>query len=69
MIADLRQENKNLHLQFKAVEDLNKDITSSRDSHQERHNVMKVQAKNLKSKFTVPFAKSKVDATAAHPSS
>ena len=32
MIADLRQEIKDLHIQVKAVEYLNKEITSSRDS-------------------------------------
>ena len=41
MIADLHKENQDLRIQVKSVEDLNKSITSSRDSHQKRHNILK----------------------------
>ena len=69
MIIDIRQENKDLCLQVKAVEDLNKAINYLCDSDQERHNILKAQSMKLKSKFTVPSAKSKAATTATQPSS
>ena len=40
-IAELRQENKDLCLQVKAIEDLNKAINSSHNTQQKRHVVLK----------------------------
>ena len=69
IIADLWQDNKELRIQFRIVEDLNNAITSLHDSWQERHAVLKEQAKNLKFKSHVSSAKSKAAANATFPSS
>ena len=68
MIADLCQENKDLRIQVKDVEDLNKAIPSSRDSRQERKNILKAQARKLKFKSLVSFNKSKAVANTTQPS-
>ena len=69
IIDNLRQENKEMRIQVKAVEDLNKAITSSHDSRQERHIVLKTQARKLKFKSLVSSAKLKAIVDAALPSS
>ena len=69
LTTELRQENKDLHLQVKVIKDLNKAINSSHRSQQERHVVLKSQAKNLKFKSSVSFSKSKAAANATQPSS
>ena len=69
MIDSLHQDNKELHIQVKVIKDLNKANTSSHDSQQERHFVLKERAINLKFKSPVSSAKSKEAADAAPPSS
>ena len=41
LITELQQENKELRLQVKVIEDLNKAITSSHNSQQESHIFLK----------------------------
>ena len=69
LIAELWQENKDLHLQLKVVEDLNKAINSSHNTQQERRVVLKSQAKKLKFKSPVSSSKSKLATNMAQPSS
>ena len=69
LIEKLWQENKDLHLQVKVVKGLNKAINLSNKSQQERHAILKYQAKNLKFKSNASSSKSKAAANAAQPSS
>ena len=69
LIAELRQENKDLCLQVKVVEHLNTAINSSHNTRWERHVILNDQAKNLKYKFSISSSKSKAAANAAQPSS
>ena len=69
LIVELRQENKDLRLQVKVVEHLNKAINSSHNTRQERCAVLKSQAKNLKFKSFVSSSKSKATAKTTEPSS
>ena len=68
MIAELRDENKELRLQVKNIEELHKAVILSQRTQQERRVLLKAQAKRLK--FKSP-ASSKLKATikAALPSS
>ena len=67
IIADLRQENKELHLQVRNIQDLKKDVTSSHESREERHTVLKAQARNLKFKSHVSSAKLNASVDGASP--
>ena len=69
LITEIWQENKDLRLQVKVVEDLNKDINSSHNNRYERRAVLKSQAKKLKFKSPVSSVKSKAAANTAQPSS
>ena len=50
LIADLHEENRELRLQIKNMEDLHKTISLSQRNRQVRHALLKSQAKKLKFK-------------------
>ena len=66
--ASLQQENKDLCLEVKTIEDLNK-INLSHRSQQERCAILKSQAQKLKFKTPASSTKSKVVANTTQPSS
>ena len=68
LISELREENKELRLQVKSVEDLNNAKIASHISLWLRHDSLKDQFKRLSDKSTFSF-KTKEVATAAQPSS
>ena len=65
IIASVQEENKDLCLQFKTIEELNKAINVSHRSQQERHAILKSQAQKLKFKTPISSTKSKAVANAA----
>ena len=54
LISDLHEENKELWLQIKNMEDLHKTVSISQSDRQARHSLLKAQARKLKYKKSIP---------------
>ena len=68
LISDLREENKELRLQVKNIEELHKTVSLSQRKQQERHTLLKAWAKKLKFKSPAS-SKSKAATNTTLPSS
>ena len=68
LISELREENRELQLQIKNMEDLHKTISISQRDRQVRHALLKAQVRKLKYKKSVP-SKSEVAADTTLPPS
>ena len=68
LISELREENRELWLQIKNMEDLHKTISLSQRDRKARHALLKAQERKLKYKQYVP-SKSEVAADTALPPS
>ena len=68
LISELREENRELWLQIKNMENLHKTISTSLRDQQARHALLKAQSRKLKYKKSVP-SKSEEAANVALPPS
>ena len=68
LISELREENKEMRLQIKNMEDLHKTVSISQRDPKSRHDILKAHARKLKYMQSVP-SKSEVAADAALPPS
>ena len=68
LISDFLEENKELWLQVKNIEELHRNVILSQRNQQERHTLFKALAKNVKYKSPAS-SNSKVVADATIPSS
>ena len=69
LILELREENKELRLQIKNMEDLHKTVSISQRDGQVRHALLKANARKLKYKQYVPSKSEASVDTAPPPSS